>query len=327
MKILQLILLVFFWFVSVKSIAQDDDIFGLSKKPKIPKSESAVGNVTRNLVELFTMEISGGTAFHQMKTPFFTEKPTLYPLYQVRRFESPLVLDQAAPLKSKSNSFAFPANAGFRINFFNTITIGLGYGLESGRLAPMKSPNHDFAFQGSTYSASKIYATGGLILYDSRKRAKYLRWKYRNFSQFNHYMQSELKQRVRQNYPWNVVLEGENGFFFLKKSSDPRLVAVEDPYFGVGLRIERDFSEYTKFFVKGSTEFRKFTYTASDYSEVQTINQNVYALQAGFAFTLPGTARCKVGGCGVVMKHSHNGIEYRGSNIFTFQNRKIGQWR
>jgi opacity protein-like surface antigen len=327
MKILRLVLLVFFSFFAVKSLAQDDDIFGLSKKPKIPKSESALGNITRNLVELFTMEISGGTAFHQMLTPFFSEKLTLYPLYQVRSFASPLVLDQESPLKSRSTSFAFPANAGFRINFLNTITIGLGYGLESGGLAPMKSLNHDFVFQGSTYSASKVYATGGLILYDSRKRAKFLRWKYRNFSQSNYYMQSELKQRVRQNYPWNVVLEGENGFFFLRKSSDPRLVAVEDPYFGIGVRVERDFSEYAKFFVKGGTEFRKFTYTASDYSEIQTINQNIYTLQAGIAFTLSGTERCKVGGCGVVMKHSHNGIEYRGSNIFTFQNRKIGQWR
>jgi hypothetical protein len=26
------------------------------------------------------------------------------------------------------------------------------------------------------------------------------------------------------------------------------------------------------------------------------------------------------------MKHKHDGIEYRGSSIFNFQNRKIGQW-
>jgi hypothetical protein len=26
------------------------------------------------------------------------------------------------------------------------------------------------------------------------------------------------------------------------------------------------------------------------------------------------------------MKHNHNGVEYRGSSIFNFQNRKIGQW-
>lgn len=150
-------------------------------------------------------------------------------------------------------------------------------------------------------------------------------------------MQSELRQRARQNYPWRFILEGEFGKMNLKKAYDPsldagsipyvpRLAVSEDPYFGVSMRVEYDFSEYAKLFLKGGAEFRKFTYAASDFSEFQNIDQDVYGLQAGIAIKIPGTKKCKIGGCGVVMKHLHDGIEYRGSSIFNMQNRKIGQW-
>lgn len=150
-------------------------------------------------------------------------------------------------------------------------------------------------------------------------------------------MQSELKQRARANYPWRFILEGEFGKMNLKNAYDPalesgsasyvpRLAVSEDPYFGISMRMEYDLSEYTKLFLKGGAEFRKFTYAASDFSEYQNIDQNVYALQAGMAIKIPGTKKCKIRGCGVVMKHMHDGVEYRGSSIFNMQNRKIGQW-
>ena len=106
----------------------------------------------------------------------------------------------------------------------------------------------------------------------------------------------------------------------------PRLAVSGDPYYGLSMRVEYDRSEYTKVFVKGGAEFRKFTYAAADFSEFQNINQTVYGLQVGAALKIPGTKRCKIGGCGVVMKHLHDGVEYRGSSVFRMQNRKIGQW-
>jgi hypothetical protein len=90
--------------------------------------------------------------------------------------------------------------------------------------------------------------------------------------------------------------------------------------------VEREFSEYTRLFVKAGAEFRNFSYQVEDLTEVQNIQQTLYGVQLGFSVRLPGTKRCKVQGCGVVMKHLHEGVEYRGSSIFNFQNRKIGQW-
>lgn len=326
MKFKKLFFPALFFFTFSLSYAQDEDIFGISDKAKNPKSESAVGNVTRNLLEMFSLEISGGAAYHQTKMPFYTETPSLYPFNQVKNFDNQLVLKDEIPLDMKGSDWAFPLNAGLRINLFNTLTIGGGYGREWGSISPLDGGDHEFTFEGSSYQVSKLYGTVGLVLYDARKRAKFLKWRYRKYASANLYMQSELRQRVKQNYPWRFIAEGEFGQLDLIESFDPRVALVDEPYYGFGLRIEREFSEYAKFFIKGGAEFRKFTFAASDFSESQNMDQNVYALQLGMAMTLPGTKKCKIQGCGVVMKHMHNGIEYRGSSIFKFQNRKVGQW-
>ncbi|GAB3225702.1 hypothetical protein J0A67_08315 [Algoriphagus aestuariicola] len=325
------------YLVHIHAFAQDEDIFGISEKAKNPKSESGVGNVFRNALEMFALEISTGAAYHQIGTDFYSPNPSLYPISQYQNFESSEFTLQDT-LSLSSNEWIFPLlNGGVRINLFNLLTIGGGYGMEWGNLAPMRGSDHEFQFEGSTYQISKYYGTVGLVLFDAKRRQSILKWQYRKYSTNNLYMQSELRQRARANYPWRFILEGEFGKMNLKKAYDPalsasgapyvpRLAVSEDPYVGVSLRMEYDFSEYAKLFLKGGAEFRKFTYAASDYSEFQNIDQNVYGLQAGLAIKIPGTKRCKIQGCGVVMKHLHDGIEYRGSSIFNLQNRKIGQW-
>lgn len=331
------LLLIILVITQIQVFAQDEDIFGISSKAKNPKSESGVGNVFRNAIEMFALEISTGAAYHQIGTSFYSQNPSLYPISQYQNFETSTFSLQDT-LSLSSNEWIFPLlNGGVRINLFNLITIGGGYGMEWGSLAPMRGNDHEFQFEGASYQISKTYGTVGLVLWDAKRRQSVLRWQYRNYSSNNIYMQSELRQRARANYPWRFILEGEFGKMNLKKSYDPSLIAgatpyvprlavSEDPYFGVSLRMEYDFSEYAKFFLKGGAEFRKFTYAASDFSEFQNIDQNVYGLQAGLAVKIPGTKRCKIHGCGVVMKHLHNGVEYRGSSIFNLQNRKIGQW-
>lgn len=330
---------VLFLFIILVAQAQEEDIFGISNKAKNPKSESGIGNAARNIVEMFAIELSTGAGYHQFGTSFYSENPSLYPLNQIQNFDTPLEITEESPLKMKGEDWTFPLfNAGVRINLFNLLTIGGGYGQEWGNYQNMTGGDFEFPFEGSSYQISKLYGTVGLVLYDANRRRSFLKWKYRRYTSSNFYMQSEMKQRAKQIYPWRFILEGEFGQLNLKNSYDPaldipnqapytpRLAVADEPYYGLALRIERDFSEYTKLFIKGGAEFRKFTYAASDFSEFQNVDQTLYAMQVGFAIRMPGTKRCKIAGCGVVMKHSHNGIEVRGSSIFRLQNRKIGQW-
>lgn len=321
----------------LSAFCQDDDIFGISKKAKNPKSESGMGNTIRNGLEFFALELSTGGGYHQMSTSFFSESPSLYPLTQYKNFDNSS-FSVNDTLNLMGSEWVMPLmNGGIRVNLFNLLTIGGGYGREWGNLAPMRGNNHEFKFEGTTYQISKVYGTLGLVLFDANRRQQILKWQYKKYSSSNLYMQSELRQRARLNYPWRFILEGEYGNLKVIKYSDPffdkltepsrpRLAASPDPYFGAFLRMEYDFSEYAKMFLKAGGEMRKFTFQASDFSEFQNINQRVYSFQAGVSMKIPGTKRCKIKGCGVVMKHLHNGIEYRGSSIFRFQNRKIGQW-
>jgi hypothetical protein len=139
-------------------------------------------------------------------------------------------------------------------------------------------------------------------------------------------MQSEKTQRIRQNYPWRFILEGEYGNLFVRKSPSPNLVVNNSSYYGLAFRVERDFSEYARFFVKSGVELREFTFQTQNIEDFQNIKQTLLGAQVGLSISIPGTKRCKVDGCGVVMKHLHNGVEYRGSSIFNLQNRRVGQW-
>ena len=304
-------------------VSAQEDIFGIERKLKGRKSENELGNVFRNMVSNFSFELTTGAGYQQQLFDFASETPGAYAITG----NPEGALDPAAgdTLSFSSGNVAFPLGVGVRINVFDFLTFGAGYGRETGRISPLTAAGYTLEFQDQAYTYDKLYGTVGLILWDAGKRGSFLRWRYRKYSENNLYMQSELKQRARQIYPWRFILEGEFGSLFLRRSPDPNLTAP-DPYYGFAARLEYDFSEYTKVFVRPAVEFRPFTYTNPAIPESQSLRQQVYTLQVGVALHLPGTKRCKVGGCRVVMKHLHNGVEYRGSSIWHRQHRKVGQW-
>ncbi|MFC4872017.1 hypothetical protein [Negadavirga shengliensis] len=304
--------------------AQEDDIFGIERKIRSRKSENELGNVFRNMVSNFSFEISGGGSFHQNNLNFNSETPGQYPIYPTLQ-ENTLDLNREDTVSFSSSQFAFPLGVGARVNVFDFLSLGVGYGREWGRIDPFKTPAYEFRMDHGRYTFDKFYGSVGIILYDANKRISFLKWRYRKFSSGNHYMQSELKLRARQEFPWRYVLEGEFGSLFIRESYD-KLLTAPDPYYAVGLRVEREFSEYTKLFVRPAVELRNLQYENVDLMEMQPIRQLLYTVHVGVGLRLPGTKRCKVPGCAVVMKHIHNGVEYRGSSIWKRQHRKIGQW-
>ncbi|MEX2593484.1 MAG: hypothetical protein WD426_11990 [Anditalea sp.] len=314
----------------LKSSAQED-IFGIERKISNRKSESDLGNVFRNAISKFSFEISTGAGFHQNSLDFSSLTPEDYPIQNISDPQRPIEIGDENQETFIGDEYAFPVNAGVRIDMFGIFTIGGGYGKEFGMIKNLSAGDHQFSLEGTTYTFDKLYGTFGLVLYDARRRVLFLNWRYRNYSGNNFYMQSELKQRIRQNYPWHFILEGEYGSLNLSKAYDSHL-SVTEPYYGVGFRIEREFSEYTKIFIKPTVSFTTLSYNRTvthdnlEVLEMQNLHQNLFTINFGLSINIPGTKRCKVGGCGVVMKHIHNGVEYRGSSIWNLQNRKVGQW-
>ncbi|EOZ93694.1 hypothetical protein A33Q_3640 [Indibacter alkaliphilus LW1] len=315
------------YFLSTIFVFSQDDIFGIDTKARPSrKSNNELGNFTRNVVSMFSVEFSGGGAYYNHLMNFNSEIPSQYPIGQYRNLDLPRELSAEDTVRLTSGNYAYPVNLGIRMNLFNTITIGGGYGREFGQASFPRGEDYQLPFDRERYTFDRYYGTVGLVLYDARKRAKFLNWRYRKYASQNIYMQGEKNQRIRQNYPWRFIAEGEFGNLILRQNLDQRLLQADQPFYSVALRIERDFSEYARLFVKAGAEFRNFIYQAENISEFQNLSQTLYVAQVGISVSMPGTKRCKVPGCGVVMKHLHDGVEYRGSSIFRFQNRKVGQW-
>ncbi|MCL6260268.1 hypothetical protein M3O96_14295 [Aquiflexum sp. TKW24L] len=307
---------------------QDDDIFGLDSraKSKTRKSQSNIGNVFRNAIGNFSFEVFSGGSFHTNKMGFNSSSPSLYPIRQFQNPDVPQSVNPGDTLTFARSSFAIPINAAIKLNFFNTLTLGAGYGREFGQMANLRSGDLEFQFQQPSYTLDRAFGSIGLVLYDARKRAKFLQWKYKAFDSNNLMMQSEKNQRIRQIYPWRFVAESEFGNVYMRKNFDPSINTDNQSFFNIALRIEKEFSEYTRFFVKTGAEFRNYNFQTEIQEEFQTIGQNLFFAQFGLSISLPSTKRCKVPGCGVVMKHLHGGVEYRGSSIWQQQNRRVGQW-
>jgi hypothetical protein len=322
------LLLIPLFLVSLQLVQAQEDIFGLDTKAreKGKKSKSGLGNFTRNAVSLLSFEVSGGGAYQFNDMMFRSEVPSRYPVSQYQFLEQPQGITSEDTVNLYSNGTAFPVNAGVRINLFNTLTIGGGYAREFGSIGPMQGGVFQLPFEQRSYTFDKAYGSLGLVLYDSRKRAKFLSWQYKKFAAENYAMQSELKQRVRFDYPWRFLLEGDFGNVYIRNGFDPNVVSSDQPFYSINLRVEKEFSEYAKLFVKTGMETRTFNYLSAEALEFKELKQRLFGVQVGLSINMPGTKRCKHRGCAVVMKHLHDGVEYRGSSIFNLQNRKVGQW-
>lgn len=328
---------IFFGCAGASAFGQDEDIFGITRKARSPKSNSRMGNIFRNIQEQFSFQLATGAAYYTLNTEFYKGDGQVYPItqYQNHDFEYFPLPDT---LSLNTSQLILPTvEAGLRLNLFNILTLGGGYGWENGILAPLQGDGHQFSLQGTDYRATNYYASAGLVLFDASRRRFFLKQKYKRFEGANRElkmrMEREFKQRIRQNYPWTISVEAEVGRMnviqgepMVPKVYQARLSEVKDQFtYAAAFRIGYDLSEYASVFAKAKYMQRSLVNNSPDFTPFP-MDQELYSIQFGLSMKVPGTKRCKINGCGVVMKHNHNGVEYRGSSIFNLQNRKIGQW-
>lgn len=317
----------FFLATTFGALAQGDDIFGIDRKLRgsSRKSESDLGNVFRNAIGSFSFEAAVGSGLHSNALTFHSQTPSEYAnITSILTDNSP---DFSADdtLTFRGTQFAQFAQLGVKLNLFGLLIVGGGYGREWGRMDPLKLEDYRFGFENPNYTFDKLFGTVGIVLFDANKRAAFLNWRYKRYDSNNFYMQTERRLRIQQEYLWRFILDGEFGKLISRRNFDSQ-VSIDEPYYGVGFRIERDLSEYTHVYIRPAVSIRNFNYARADLLENQAMTQTMATIQVGASLRLPSTKRCKVPGCGVVMKHLHNGVEYRGSSIWKRQQRKVGQW-
>lgn len=312
---------------SIGAYGQDEDIFGIDRKLRgsSRKSESDLGNVFRNAIGSFSFEATVGSGLHSNALTFHSQTPSEYKNITSILTDNSPDFSTDDTLTFRGTQFAHFAQLGVKLNIFDLLIIGGGYGREWGRMDPLKLEDYRFGFDNPNYVFDKLYGTVGIVLFDANKRAAFLNWRYKKYDSNNFYMQTERRLRIQQEYLWRFILDGEFGRLIARENFDGN-ISIDEPYYGVGFRIERDLSEYTHIYLRPAISIRNFNYGRADLVENQAMRQTMATIQVGASLRLPSTKRCKVPGCGVVMKHLHNGVEYRGSSIWKRQHRKVGQW-
>jgi hypothetical protein len=308
-------------------IAQDEDIFGIDRKLRgnTRKSESGLGNVVRNAIGGISFEASAGSGVHFNSLNFHSQSPAAYGNITSVLTAAPSEVEMGDTLSFRGAQMAHFAQVGVKLNLLGLLVVGGGYGREVGRIDPLKIEDYRFGFENNSYTFDRLYGTAAIVLFDAKKRANFLNLKYKKYDENNYYMQTEKRLRMQQEYLWRFMLDAEFGRLISRSNFDSR-IRHDEPYYGIGFRVERDLSEYTHVFIRPAVTFRTFAYNREDLMEMQELDQTVATIQIGASLRLPATKKCKIPGCAVVMKHLHNGVEYRGSSIWKRQHRKVGQW-
>src|SRR5690606_6507781 len=129
------------------SVAQEEDIFGIERKIKGRKSDSDVGNVFRNVVSAFSLEVSSGAGYHTNQLNYFTSVPGAYPIESLAD-----VLAVDIPGTYIVGVDAVAVDVGLRLNMFGIFTLGDGFGREVGRTSNFEMDRHQFQLEGTSYT-------------------------------------------------------------------------------------------------------------------------------------------------------------------------------
>ena len=122
---------------------------------------------------------------------------------------------------------------------------------------------------------------------------------------------------------WSLQLDALVGTWKMKTTDFNKEVINYDPFFNIGVAMERKFSKYFKVYLKPAIEFRNYT-ISNDPIEVSH-KMTVFSLNLGFLIKYPTYPRNRYKAHHVQMEHVFGGRIYRGRSIFRRQNPRIGQ--
>jgi hypothetical protein len=193
-----------------------------------------------------------------------------------------LVNSDTTKLGFKGKSFGIPIKASVHLEF-DRYRIGGGYSYEYthiGSFSPIsyKESIGSFRPDVSNFFMKKYFATVGAMVY-----------RYEEYT---------------------LVADLNIGGYKLGSSFDQSLIK-RGMYYNLGATVEREMSEYLRFFVRPSYDIK--TYKLSMPEGGQTINHhfNTFYVNIGLTYRLPELRRCFLKECHAQINHAHGNREYR----------------
>lgn len=82
-------------------------------------------------------------------------------------------------------------------------------------------------------------------------------------------------------------------------------------FFGLGVTVEEQLSEYFRLFIRPSFEFKRYSMALPGADPPITHKSNALLWNIGATFSIPDLPKCKIKECRIQMNHAHGNKEYR----------------
>ena len=193
-----------------------------------------------------------------------------------------MVNSDTADIGFRSNSFSIPLKASVHIEF-DRYRIGGGYSIDYTRVGEFRPTN--FSSDISPYSLD------------------------RSTMFLKHYF-GMVGAMVYRYYQYAVVVDANIGGYSLGSSFAKNLMK-KSIYLNVGVRAEREFSEYFRLFIRPSYEIKSYKLTVPETAQTLQHRLNGLYINFGFTYRLPELRKCFLRTCHAQINHAHGNREYR----------------
>ncbi len=116
---------------------------------------------------------------------------------------------------------------------------------------------------------------------------------------------------VFQTKRYTVVIDAKIGSYKQQKKHFNPDIIKKSIFFNFGARFEYSLSEYIRFFVRPSFEFKNYTLTFPESSFSVLHNLPVFYFNLGLSWRLPDRKKCPIGNCRTQINHRHGSNSYR----------------
>jgi hypothetical protein len=83
------------------------------------------------------------------------------------------------------------------------------------------------------------------------------------------------------------------------------------PFLNMGVTVEREMSEYLRFFVRPSYEFKSYTLSLPESNTTIKHHANALNWAVGVTYSIPDLPKCRIKKCNIQINHAHGDREYR----------------
>ena len=209
-----------------------------------------------------------------------------------------MVSSDTADIGFRNKTFSIPLKASLHVEF-DRYRIGGGYSLDYTRLGEFKPVSYGADISGYSLESSSMFV--------------------------KHYF-GMVGAMVYRYDEYAVVVDANIGGYSLGKDFAKNLMK-KSIYLNLGVRGEREFSEYFRLFIRPSYEIKSYKLTIPETSQTLQHRLNGFYVNVGFTYRFPELRRCFLKTCHAQINHAHGNREYRSRRhpIYKKQNPHYGE--